>query len=337
VEQLTWGVIGTGGIASDFVEALERSRRCGVVNVAGSSAPKASEFARRWRLPRAAASLQELLSDPQVQAVYVASPHPFHEQHALACIESGKHVLCEKPLTTAASSTARVIDAARRRRVFLMEAYMYRCHPLMQELLTRLQDGIIGALRHIRADFCFRVPRNPDGRLFDPRLGGGSILDVGGYPVSFARLLAGVSQGLPVAEPVRLHACGMLGPSGVDEFASALLTFDSGVTAAVSSATRYDAGTTTVVFGESGKIVLPDPWIPGSTRQGLATEFTVYRDGKEPETVPVRTPMATYAIEAELVADTLPELEPRWPAMTWADTLANMRVLDTWRAALAPA
>jgi predicted dehydrogenase len=335
-DKLQWGVVGTGGIASDFVEALARSERCRVVNVAGSSPAKARAFADRWRLPAAADGLPALLADDAVDAVYIATPHPLHQSQALAAIAAGKHVLCEKPLTLDAESAARVIEAARAKKVFLMEAFMYRCHPLLRTLLARLSDGIIGKLRHVRADFGFRVPRDPAGRLFDLALGGGGILDVGGYPVSFARLMAGFSQSVPYAEPVDLRASGVIGPTGADELASAFLTFASGLTAEVTSAVHHDVGTTTVLFGEEGKIVLPDPWIPGSRRQGLESHFIIVRDGAAgPETVTVRTDKATYAIEADLVAETLPAVEAAWPAMGWLDTMGNMRTLDAWRSALA--
>jgi len=331
---LSWGVIGTGGIAADFCEALKRSTRCRVVNVAGSSPDKARAFAGRFGLARWSGQMPQLLEDPAVEAVYVATPHPLHEPQALACIAAGKHVLCEKPLTLDAAGAERVIDAARRRGVFLMEAFMYRCHPLLRELVARLTDGAIGPIRHVRADFGFRARRAPEHRLFDVALGGGSILDVGGYPVSFARLVAGLVEGTPFAEPTELTATGLIGPTGVDELASAHLTFGSGFTASVTSAICHDVGTTAVVFGEHGRIVLPNPWIPGGQRQGTATELTVLRDGRDPEHVRVDTPRATYAIEAELVLDSVPALEAAWPAMSHADTLGNMRVLDRWRAAL---
>jgi predicted dehydrogenase len=331
---LSWGVIGTGGIAADFCEALKRSTRCRVVNVAGSSPDKARAFAARFDLARWSGQIPQLLVDPAVEAVYIATPHPLHEQQALACIAAGKHVLCEKPLTLDAAGATRVIDAARRHGVFLMEAFMYRCHPLIRELLARLKDGAIGPIRHVRADFGFRVRRMPEHRLFDLELGGGSILDVGGYPVSFARLVAGVVEGTPCAEPGELTATGQIGPTGVDELASAQLTFGSGFTASVTSAICYDVGTAAVVFGEHGKIVLPNPWIPGGQRQGTATELTVLRDGRDPERVRVDTGHATYAIEAELVLDSVPAPEAAWPAMSHADTLGNMRVLDSWQAAL---
>ena len=333
---LRWGVIGTGGIATDFVHALTRSRRCRVVHVTGRTLESARTFAKQWEIAGASASMAELLADPDVDAVYIATPHPMHEEQALTAIAAGKPVLCEKPLALSAQGAARVIEAARTRGVFLMEGYMYRSHPLMKRLIADLRAGVIGPVRHLRADFAFRVPRDPDGRLFAPRLGGGGILDVGGYVASFARLMAGLAEGLPFAEPIKLAANGVIGPHGADETATALLTFASGFTATVTAAVFHDAGTTAVVFGDKGRIVLGDPWIPEGKRQGLETGYTIHRDAQPPQEVRVATELPTYAIEAELVADTLPALEAAWPAMSWKETLGTMRVLDQWLAALTP-
>jgi predicted dehydrogenase len=332
--ELRWGIIGTGGIAADFCLALTRSTRCRVVNVVGSSPDKARAFANRFAIGTASENLTELLADAAVDAVYVASPHVRHEQHSMVCIEARKAVLCEKPLTVDAASAARVVATAQRQGVFLMEAFMYRCHPLLRETARRLQDGAIGRIIRVRADFGFRAPRVPAHRLFDPALGGGSILDVGGYPISFARFVGGIAEGLPFSEPVTMTASGTLGPTGVDELAHAVLAFPSGMTAEVTSAIHEDVGTCAIVFGERGKIMLANPWIPGGNRQGTTSEMLVCRDGHEAETVTVRTDLATYAIEAEFVAASLPAIEASWPAMSHADTLGNMRALDAWRTAL---
>jgi predicted dehydrogenase len=333
--KLRFGVIGTGGIAADFCEALRESPLCEVVNALGSSPQKGAAFRTRFQLPRAAASLTDLLDDPAVDVVYVATPHPLHEAQSLACIEMGKHVLCEKPLTLDAASTERVLKAARRRRIFLLEGYMYRCHPLLGALLERLQRGDIGQLCHIKADFGFRAPRDPHGRLFDVAQGGGAILDVGGYCLSFARLLAGISLGKPFAEPTRLEAVSFQGPTGVEEISTALLAFESGLTATLTCAVHHRVGTETVLYGEKGHVVLPDAWIPQGARQGLETGFIVSREGCPSEAVTIRTQRPTYALQAELVARAIQEsamTEAPWPAMTWADTLGNMRSIDAWRA-----
>lgn len=330
--KVRFGVIGTGGIAADFCQALAPSPTCEVVNVVGSSAEKAQAFAKRFGLAGAAGSLNELLSDQNVDVVYVATPHPLHEAQALACIEMGKHVLCEKPLTVDAASSERVIQAARQRKVFLLEGYMYRCHPLLAAVVERVKRGDIGQLRHIKADFGFRVERDPQGRLFDLKLGGGGILDVGGYCMSFARLLAGVVTGQPFAEPTRIDAVGFRGPTGADELTTALVAFESGLTAALTCAVHHRVGTEAVLYGELGQIVVPDPWIPQGLRQSLETSFSVRREGQAEETVTIRTDRPTYALQAELVASSLQNLEAPWPAMTWADTVGNMRALDAWRA-----
>ncbi len=331
---LKWGIIGTGAIAGDFARALRGSKRCSVVSACGTSPEKARAFAERFELPRAARSLEELLADPDVAAVYVATPHPAHEANALAAIAAGKPVLCEKPLTANAASTARVIDAARARGVFLMEGYMYRCHPIFQRLIAVLRDGAIGTVRHIRADFTFREERSEAGRLFDLAKAGGGILDVGGYPMSFARLIAGLVHNQPFAEPVTIQASGILGPTGVDELASALLEFESGLTASLTCGVHFDVGRSARVVGDAGHIQFDAPWTPRGGRHGLENSFVIQRPGREPETIAVHCEQATYAIEAELVADCLPAPEATWPAMTWADTLGNMRALDTWRAAV---
>jgi predicted dehydrogenase len=334
MKKTTFGVIGTGGIAADFCEALAGSTKCEVASVVGSSSEKGAAFARRFGLARAASNLGELLADTEVDVVYIATPHPLHEAQALACIEMGKHVLCEKPLTLNAASAERVLEAARQRGVFVLEGYMYRCHPLLGALLERVERGDIGQLRHIKADFGFRAPRDPAGRLFDLKLGGGGILDVGGYCMSFARLLAGVVTGKPFAEPTKLESVGFKGPTGADEITTAIVGFASGLSATLTCAVHHQVGTEAVLFGELGQIVLPDPWIPQGKRQALETSFCVRRAGQPDETVSVRTTLPTYALQAELVAASLQNLEAPWPAMSWADSLGNLRALDRWRLAL---
>jgi predicted dehydrogenase len=330
---LGFGVVGTGSIACDFVRALRRSRRCRVLGVCGSSPAKAQAFARKFKLPIAEPSLAELVLRPEIQAVYVATPHPLHEPQAIECIEAGKHVLCEKPLALDSAAAERVIDAARRRGTFLMEGYMYRCHPLITALADELRSGVIGAVRHVRADFGFRAPRDASSRLFDPARGASAILDVGGYPLSLVRLIAGIVAGAPFAEPVELRGTGVLSPAGFDELASASLRFASGMTAEVACSVRHELGTRVVIFGEHGRLILPNPWLPAGARQGRATSLVVHLEGKPPRGMEVRARAASYALEADVLAAALPAQEAAWPAFTWADTLGNMRALDAWRAA----
>jgi predicted dehydrogenase len=263
--------------------------------------------------------------------VYVATPHPRHEEQVLAAVAAGKHVLCEKPLGLDAASAERMIAAARARGVFLMEGFMYRSHPLLRAVIERVRAGVIGTPRFLRSQFGFRTDYDPRSRLFAPELGGGAVFDVGGYPVSLARLCAGLARGGELDEPASLRGSGLLSPAGADELATASLRFASGFVAEVACATRYDLGTESVLFGDAGRIVLADPWLPAGGRQGLDASFWVHRDGSEPERVSVRAELSTFALEAELVLHTLPKLEAAWPAMSHADSLGNARALDAWR------
>jgi predicted dehydrogenase len=173
-EPLSFGIIGTGGIASDFATALAKSKRCRVVSVVGSSPEKARGFADKFRIPAAAASLDEFVKDPKVQAVYVATPHPSHEAHARAALEAGRAVLCEKPLALDAASVERLVQTARSRGAFLMEAFMYRSHPLLARVLDVLRGGAIGAPLHLKSVFGFRTPREPGARVGPTGVGGGA-------------------------------------------------------------------------------------------------------------------------------------------------------------------
>jgi predicted dehydrogenase len=143
-----------------------------------------------------------------------------------------------------------------------------------------------------------------------------------------------VVQGKPFAEPTRLEAVGFRGPTGADELSTALMQFEGDFSATLTCAVHHRVGTQAVIYGEGGRIVLPDPWIPQGSRQALHTSFTVQREGSADEVVTVRTERATYALQAELVAESLSQGQAPWPAMSWADTLGNMRALDAWRACL---
>ncbi len=146
-----------------------------------------------------------------MEAVYIATPHPMHADWALKAAKAGKHILCEKPLTMNHPDSARVVDAARRNRVFLMEAFMYRCHPQTARLVELIRKKCVGEVRLIQASFCFEAPVDVHHRLFNPRLGGGGILDIGCYPVSMARLIAGAVLGKPFAEPLEVKGTAVIG------------------------------------------------------------------------------------------------------------------------------
>lgn len=329
--RLAWGILGTGNIARKFAAGVGGSRTGYLVAVGSRSGESARAFADHFSIPSAHGSYESLLANPRVDAVYISTPHPYHARWAIAAAEAGKHILCEKPLTLNFAEAMAVVDAARRQGVFLMEAFMYRCHPQTAKLVELIRGGVVGEVRLVEASFSFRAAADPQSRLFNHDLGGGGILDVGGYPMSMARLIAGAARGLPFADPEAVAGVGVLGErSRVDELAVASLSFAGGVLAQLTAGVRMTGDNVVRVRGTEGWLEVPHPWVVA--REGGAAEIHVRRAGSEGEIVVVRDPRPLYGIEADTVAAHLGEGEA--PAMSHADTLGNMRALDRWRDAL---
>jgi predicted dehydrogenase len=179
MNSLSWGILGTGRIAGIFAKQLSQSKTGKLAAVGSRSQSSADKFAAEHRVPRAHATYEALLADSQVQAVYITTPHPLHAKWCLKAAAAGKHILCEKPLTLNHTEAVAVVAAARKHNVFLMEAFMYRCHPQIAKLIELLRKKVIGEVRVIHASFGFHRDFNPEVRLFKNALGGGGILDVG--------------------------------------------------------------------------------------------------------------------------------------------------------------
>jgi predicted dehydrogenase/aryl-alcohol dehydrogenase-like predicted oxidoreductase len=327
-DHVNWGILGPGGIARAFAGQLPYSRTGRLVAVGSRDPERAAAFAAEFGAARAYGSYQDVLDDGEVDAVYLATPHPTHAEWVVRAAEAGKHVLCEKPLAVTWAHAMAAVEAARRHDVFLMEAFMYRCHPQIRALTELVRDGAIGAVHQIRATFAFAARFDPAGRLFAPELGGGGILDVGCYPVSAARLVAGAARGLPFAEPIGVTGTGRVGDSGVDEWALATLDFGDGLVAQVAAGTRLDADNLLRVYGSEGYLEVRQPWIPPADEPG---RVVVHRVGEEVREVTTAA-VPQYAAEADVVAE---HLEARQsPTMSWDDSLGNAAVLDAWRKAV---
>ena len=328
--RIPWGILGTGRIARTFAEALRLSDTSLALAVGSRAQETADRFADRCGIERRYASYEALLQDPDVQVVYLATPHSLHAPWAIRCAEAGKHILCEKPLALSEADATRVVEAARHHDVFLMEAFMYRCHPQTAELVRLIREGKIGEVRMIEASFGFAGAPEPGHRLFDKHYGGGAILDVGCYPISMVRLIAGVATGAAFAEPLELHGQGTLGEeSGVDEVATASLVFPGGIQAQVSTAITVELANDVRVFGTEGSLTVPSPWFCGTDSEGPRILFR--REATDaPEVLAPPSVPHLYLPEVEMVAAHLEDREAPTPSMTWDDTLGNMRTLDLW-------
>lgn len=328
---LRWGILSTGLIAARFTRAFAGTTSGRVVAV-GSRTPAAAErFAAEHGLGRAHGSYEALLADPEVQAVYVATPHPQHLEWTLAAAAAGKHILCEKPVAMNRAQAERMAAAARQHDVLLMEAFMYRCHPQTARVVELIRDGALGRVGLVQATFSFRTPFNPASRLWNNALGGGGILDVGGYTVSWARLVAGAAAGLPFLDPVRVAGTAELHPdTKVDAYAAATLTFPNGVLGQVACGVGLRQESVVRIYGTEGELLLTTPYVPGYELG--RPQVILLREGKDPEEIAVAADRDIYAYEADAVAMALAAGAREVPAMTPADTLGNMAVLDAWRA-----
>jgi len=335
--QIRWGILGPGSIAQNFADGLAQAKSGVLAAIASRSEERRKSFGDRNKVApdRRLASYEALIADEQIDAIYIATPHPWHAQWAIAALRGGKAVLVEKPAGMNGAEVVAVTEAAGQARRFFMEAYMYRCHPQIARLLEIINSGEIGTVRHIRCTFGFSAKFDPASRLYDRNLGGGGILDVGGYTMSFARLVAGAAQGLPLAEPVAVKGVGIVGASGVDEVAYGLLTFAGGLTAEIGCSVARPMENQAIVTGDAGSITLPDPWMPGRNAGPSDATIVIASGGKTRSEV-LRSPNQLFSFEAEVASRAIAEgkLEAPRPAMNWADSIGNNLAMDRWRAEL---
>ncbi|MFY7835692.1 MAG: Gfo/Idh/MocA family protein [Novosphingobium sp.] len=336
---IRWGILGPGGIARDFLAGTQGSQTGRIVAICARN-PDDPALARNFPGIRVAGDYDALLRDDEVDAVYIATPHPHHARWAIAAAEHGKHVLCEKPLGMNLAEVRAMFGAAQKAGRFLAEAYMYRVHPLTQAIVDLVAKGTIGDVRMVRSGFGFAMPNaNPSHRLFAPALGGGGILDVGGYPLSMARLIAGIGTPDGVMEPDSFHASAHIGATGVDEWSAAVLSFPNGMIAQIASSISVWQDNVLEIMGTTGRIEVDSFWF-ASGKGGGETTIRVQRpDGIRPdglcEEIRVDDPRNLYSFQFEAANRAISEGATglSWPAMTAADSIANAQALDRWLAA----
>jgi predicted dehydrogenase/aryl-alcohol dehydrogenase-like predicted oxidoreductase len=336
-EKVRWGLLACGNIARAFAKGLAQSETGALLAVASRNPEKADSFAREFGAPRRYGAYEELLADRDVEAVYISTPHPLHVEWALRAAEAGKHLLVEKPLAVNAADAEMIVETARERGVFLMEAYMYRCHPQTALLVRLLRDGAIGEVGVIQATFSFRSAFDPRSRLWNNDLAGGGILDVGGYTTSMARLVVGTARGRPFADPLSVSGAGRRHPeTGVDVWAAGVMRFEEGIVATIATGIGLVQENCVRVFGSEGHLLVPNPFVAHREKPEPGRIF-VHRQGiVTPEEFVVPSEVTSYAHEADVCGRAIRagRTEPEPPAMTWADTLGNLCAQDAWRAAI---
>lgn len=319
-----WGILATGNIATSFANDLALLDECRLAAVGARRQESADAFAREHGADRAYGDYRALVEDPAVDVVYVATPHALHREHVELAFEAGKPVLCEKALTLDVADAEHLVALARERGLFFMEAMWMRCNPLIRRLQQLVASGALGEVRQVTADLGFTVDRPPTDRLLDPRLGGGALLDMGIYPLTFASLFLG--------EPSSLVATAALSELGVDVNLAMSLGYDSGAVAALTATMTAWSPRTATIATDRGRIDLP-----ASFHHPPRVTWTDYHaDGDLGPADPVEiseellgTGLAHEALE---VVRCLRTGETESPLVPLDDTVALMRQMDRVRA-----
>lgn len=311
-----WGIMGPGGISGNFASELKHAPGAELVAVAGRSKEKADAFAEKYGVPRAYGSCEELAGDPEVEIVYVGTLHPVHRENVLTLLRGGKAILCEKPFTMTEAEAREIAEEARKRNLFVMEAMWTRYLPVIRQVRSWLREGAIGEVKLLKAEFGFDAGWNPEGRLLNKEKGGGTLLDAGIYPVSFASMVYG-------KRPSRILSTAFIGETGVDEQYSLLFEYEGGRIASLHGGVRLAMNNDAWLYGTMGKIYVPNFL--------AAKEATLYANGEEPVTVTDDRDFVGHAFQAIEAMDCLREGRKESAEMPLDETVELMGTLDEIR------
>ncbi|MBM7798236.1 putative dehydrogenase [Microlunatus panaciterrae] len=325
--RIGWGILSTGHMATVIAQDLALlSDEAALVAVGSRELSKAEDFAATYGVPAAYGSYAELAADPAVDVVYIASPHNDHYPSAKLCLEAGKSVLVEKPLTVTDAEAEELVALAQDRDLFLMEALWSRTNPLLRKAAELVGSGELGPVKHVAASFGFAFDGDDSHRLLNPDLAGGAILDLGVYPVHGVNLFLG--------EPDAVLGYGSLASTGVDAHAAAVLSYPAtdqrpAATATVLCTLETTPPTRLEVFCTGGRVVIDFFIKPESIEVFRGTGHDV-----EPEVMITQLPGLGYTFQLQEVNRALRAGENESPLVPWADTLATMRTLSRWRTAV---
>lgn len=317
MEKIRWGIIGTGSIARQFAQGLAILPEAELAAIGSRQAETAVAFATEFNVPRPYAGYEALAQDKEVDVVYVATPHVYHKQNSLLCLQHGKAVLCEKPFAINKQQAETVFTAARASGLFVMEAMWTYFLPAMAMVRTLLAERVIGEVRLLTADFGFRADLNLASRLFDPALGGGALLDVGIYPLALAQMVFG--------PPAHINSRAHLGETGVDEQAAIILGYEGGQMALLHTAVRTETPQEAIIMGTEGRLKIHAPWWKPS-------RLTLTQPGQADQEIEVPFEGNGYNYEAVAVMEQLHAGKQEHALMPWSTTLALMETMDAIRA-----
>ena len=308
---LNWGLLSTARINRALITPLRASPRNRLLAVASRTKESAEKYAREWKIPRAHGSYEALLADPEIDVVYISLPNHLHAPWTIKAVEAGKHVLCEKPLALSVEEVDAVQAAARKHGRVVMEAFMYRHHPQTLKVQEMVKSGSLGTLKLIRGSFSFALAREGDVRL-DPAMGGGSVWDIGCYPISYARTVVG-------AAPLAVFGWQVIGPTGIDETFVGQMRFDHDILAQFDSSFVIPFHSFMEIIGSEGTLNIPKPFKPETDEKIYLTR------GDKTETIKIKG-QELYIGEVENMADAI--LLGREPRISLDDSRVNVAVIS---------
>ncbi len=323
-KQVRWGLLSTARINERLIPAIRASDRSELLAVASRSHERAQVYARQWDIPRAYGTYERMLSDPEIDVVYLSLPNHLHAEWAIKCAGVGKHVLCEKPIATTPEEVARMVQAAKRNRVIIQEAAMMRFHSQTRYLQELVAEGAIGDVRLIRGVFTYTLENRGDIRM-DADMGGGSLWDLGSYCVSFARTVL-------QAEPVEVSASQVTGDSSVDLSFSAQMRFPAATLVHFFCSFQSFAHVEADLLGAEGRLYVNLPWVNhiGAsanvwlTRSGDAEETLTFGDSMDHHAIDTQTyeNVNAYQCEVDSMVDSV--LDGAEPVISLADSWSNV-------------
>ena len=327
---IKWGIIGPGNIASAFAHSIKHCENSDLVSVYGRDQEKVNAFSSKFNISPYT-NFPDFIASKEIDAVYIATPHSSHYFYSIEAIKSKKHILCEKPLTMNHLESMVLLNLAQEADVFLMEAYMYRTHPQTTNILDNLnvfndtQDKII-----IKSSFGFSADLPKEHRLRNPLLGGGAILDVGCYPLSMSKLIAGALQDLPYADPVSISATGILDETGVDLQSQAHLIFSDKIEAEISCAINEDFTNNLIISAGSTELIVSQPWHCGQFQDGTSS-IQIFDSGKLVKEIPYKDSIGLFTREIDHASQCIQDKKIESDFISHTDTQSNMLWLDQWR------
>ena len=327
---MNWGIIGLGNMAKKFAVSIKTLDNTKLVGVCSSSFFQRKKFGYRYGVKSKYqfSNSKDFFKCDHIENIYISTLNNSHHELILKAIESGKNILCEKPMTTNYLEALEIGKKLETSKVFFMEAIAYRSHPQLDLVIQKIKENIIGPVKEIYSTFGFCVHKEDSKkRLFDLKLGGGAILDVGCYPVSISNLIANIENKKNEIVPEVKYVSGSFHKSGVDEVSYATLSYKNGISSKIGVAIKRELENKTIIIGTLGKIVIPSPWLPEKE-----SFIELYVNGKYSK-INIKSELDLFSFQIHNVNNSIKDgnLQGNYPSMSWKNSVNNMLILSEWK------